>query len=806
MRSSSIHKVTYKAALDLGICISILGLGSSWACAASTVAIADYARAERFLPWNASRYVVNGDIQHHWIGNEDRFWYLRTEPTGEKKFVVVDAASGEQSPAFDQKAIADALSKLTDNVVEAGKLPFSIFRYIQGNSAIQFEYAKKLWTCQLQSSTCVMSAPTEAANQALSPDGKWAAFVRDHNLWVRSTSGDEEFALTRNGIEHYEYAGTPGDSTDTITKMRHPGPTPPQVIWSPDSRYILSHQLDERKVKDLYLIQSVPEDGSVRPKLYTYRYDMPGDENVPELEPVVFNVGTRQEVRLATRSLIGAYGSLITRHLTWWSADSKKIYYLNKDRFSKTLALDTADPASGHVTEILRESSKTYVQPCNGNPFGDAPSIRVLLNGDVIWYSERDGWGHLYYYDGTKGTLRNQITHGNWVVRSIVRVDVTEKRVYFMANGREGGDPYEQRLYSTQFDGSGMRLLTPEDADHELPPVTNESISNDSLLSEAELDRFSPSGRYFVDSYSRPDLVPMLVLRACDGRLIRRLEQADITKLKEGGYIPIEPFQVLAADGKTAIYGNLFRPSTFDPGRKYPVIDAIYPGPQTIRTEKGFIGATFDDLEAQSLAELGFIVITIDGRGTPNRSKAFLDYSYGRMDKASDLEDHIAGIRQLAQRYPYMDLDRVGLDGASGGGYAAVHALEAYPDFYKVAVSASGNYDQRGYLSVWGETYNGPEEGSGSPSGSDLLLAANLEGKLLLMHGEMDDNVSPTLTMKLVDALIRANKDFDLLIIPNANHDAYTMSPYFIRRKWDYFVRNLLEAQPPVNYSIVRPE
>jgi dipeptidyl aminopeptidase/acylaminoacyl peptidase len=397
----------------------------------------------------------------------------------------------------------------------------------------------------------------------------------------------------------------------------------------------------------------------------------------------------------------------------------------------------------------------------------------------------------LYYYDDS-GELHNQITQGEWSVRDIVRVDEHARRIYFMASGREGADPYQQSLYAIRFDGTGLQRLTPEQADHKWVPAPGTS-------------RFSPSGRYFVDGYSRPDLPPTWVLRKSDGALIRELERADISRLREGGYVPVEPFQVTAADGKTALYGNLFRPSTFDPSRRYPVIDASYPGPQTIRSGKSFTTALFHRFEAQSLAELGFIVVTIDGRGTPNRSRAFLDYSYGRLDKASDLEDHIAGLRQLATRYPFLDLDHVGIDGVSAGGFLAALALLRHPGFYKVGVSAEGNHDPRGYLAAWGDTYIGPSAADAYETSVTPQLAENLQGKLLLIHGELDDNVPPALTLRLADALIEANKDFDLIVLPNADHTAYFTSPYLIRRKWDYFVRHLLGAEPPVNYSIRRP-
>jgi dipeptidyl-peptidase 4 len=727
--------------------------------AASAVTADDYARAERFLIWHESRYVTNGDIQAHWIGKEDRFWYERVGAGGGREWVVVDAADGRQTVLSSPPSTASPASRIA-----------------------------------------------ASAGDAVSPDGHWVVFRKGHDLWARASDGGDDFALTTDGIEHDDYGGAPGDSTHTVTEQRYSKVTPPELVWSPDSTRILTYRLDERRVKSLYLVQAAPENGSLRPALYEYRYALPGDAAIPESQLLMIDLRQRRTSVLDTPPLPAQFESAIKRHDVWWSADGTRVYFLRRDRFSKWVSLNVGDAATGRVRELLRETSKTFVQTsADTNPFGDDPAVRILKNGDIIWFSERDGWGHLYYYDAT-GRLRHPITRGSWLVRSIVRIDEPRRTVYFMASGREAGrNPYEQHLYRIHFDGSGLRLLTPEDAEHAPAMRLSDPATAAVPSSPTELDRFSPSGRFFVDNYSRPDAPPVFALRTADGQLVRELERADTSKLREAGYTPIEPFRVLAADGKTVIDGNLFRPSTFDPHRKCAVIDAIYPGPQDTRTRTTFSGAAFDYFEAQSLAELGFVVVTIDGRGTPHRSRAFLDYAYGRLDKASDIDDHIAGIRQLAQRYPYMDLDRVGIDGVSGGGFASAHGILTHPEFYKVAVSASGDHDARAYLSLWGETYNGPLSESDYRLSSNVPLAGNLYGKLLLMHGEMDDNVSPALTLQLADALIRHNKDFDLLLIPNQNHNAF-FAPYFIRRKWDYFVRHLQGEEPPSGYEIRQPQ
>jgi dipeptidyl aminopeptidase/acylaminoacyl peptidase len=347
--------------------------------------------------------------------------------------------------------------------------------------------------------------------------------------------------------------------------------------------------------------------------------------------------------------------------------------------------------------------------------------------------------------------------------------------VYFNASGRETGeDPYLRHLYRVNLDGSDLQLLTPEAADHEIS--------------------FANSGRYFIDSYSRADLPTVSLLRSADGNVIRELARADVTKLAASGWKPPEPFRATAADGVTEICGLMFRPANFDPGKKYPVLDAIYPGPQTIKTPKNFPATLAGD--GQDMAQLGFVVVTVDGRGTPFRSKAFHDFSYGKLGTAGGLEDHIAALRQLAKVHAYMDLDRVGIYGHSGGGYATVRAMLTYPEFYKVGVASAGNHDMRGYLARWGEKYIGPVNGDNYLEAANPVLAANLKGKLLLAWGDMDDNVPPSLSMQLVSALIKANKTFDMLVLPNRNHSFFN-DPYFIRRRWDYLVEHLAGAMPP---------
>jgi dipeptidyl-peptidase-4 len=772
---------------------------------AAQLTAADYARAERFLFWNQGKYLPSGEVQPHWIGDQDRFWYRRTDPEGATQFVIVDAQSGTTTPAFDHGRVAAGLSKVLGEAVRASALPFTSFRYVDEGRAIEFAVADKFIRCELKREDCATRAmpPQFDSSVVVSPDGKWAAFLKDHNLWVRAVDGSSEFALTTDGVEHYGYAGSTGNNLHPVSPQRRGEQPPPSIKWSPDSRKILTHRIDERQVKELHLLQSVPEDGSIRPKLYRYRYAMANEEHKAKVQQIVFDVATRQRVDLELPILSTPYITPVEVHDAWWTEDSRQVLYLERGPYYRTLTLHVADATTGRSRTLIEESGKTFIELAR---VGERPMVRVLSDGRVLWFSERDGWGHLYLYD--KNGRARQITRGEWTVRGIVNVDERSKTVYFTASGREPGrNPYFRHLYRVRFDGSGLELLTPEDAEHQVtipgdfpfvlaPP--------DPLAREEETLGLSPSGRYFVDVHSRPDSPATSVLRSIDGRLIATLEKADISALTEGGFSMPESFEVLAADGKTKLYGTLLKPSTFDPTKKYPVLDSIYPGPQITRVPRTFPATVFDRFGASAISELGFIVVMVDGRGTPLRSKAFLNESYGKLGQAGNLDDHIAAIRQLAQDRPWMDLDRVGIFGQSGGGYASTHAILTHPEFYKVAVSAAGNHDQRGYLPIWGETYNGPDDGRNYLEAANAPLARNLRGKLLLIHGDMDDNVHPFLTMQVVDALIKANKDFDMLIVPNADHGVMA-NGYAQRRLWDYFVRHLLGAEPPAGYQIGLP-
>jgi dipeptidyl aminopeptidase/acylaminoacyl peptidase len=770
---------------------------------AATITWADYARAEQFLPWNATKRIFNAEVKPNWIGESDRFWYRRTARDG-ASFVVVDPAAGERRPAFDHVRLAAALSLSTGTPQTHAQLSFETFNFADAEAAIEFEAAGRRWRCNLASYECTeIEREEKPETEVRSPDGKWAAFVRKHNLFLREIASGDERQLTTDGAEYYAYAARAGSTLSAVTDKVIGRPATPFLQWSPDSARFVTYRLDEREVLDMHLLQSVPTDGSHRPVDHPYRMPLVGDEQVPVGELFVVEAAAGAVTPLQVPPVTRFTRSPFEGRAVWWEGKGARLYALDHERGGRAATLYLVDPATGTAKKVVEERGESLVYP-HHVPF-DNSNIREVGDGEaVLWFSQRDGWGHLYRYDTASGEQRAQLTNGAWTVRETPRVDAAGGWIYFTAGGREAGrDPYFRHLYRIPLDGGEPVLLTPEDADHGIT--------------------FSPTGAYFLDTYSRVDLPPVSTLRRADGSFVMQLEEADISALTELGWRCPERFSVKARDGVTDIYGVIFRPTNYDPARRYPVLDGIYPGPQTIRTPKAFgggEGGARNFWQDQALAELGFVVINIDGFGTPYRSKAFIDAAYGKnFGEAGGLEDHIVGLRQLAARDRSLDLERVGIYGHSGGGYASARAMLRFPDFFKVAVSSAGNHDQRGYSADWGERYIGMPEGDNYDDQGNFEIAKNLRGKLLLVHGELDDNVHPGLTLRLADALIAANKDFDLLIIPFTNHGFFDLRwgrkaadrftslshPYFVRKRWDYFVRHLLGAEPPEGYAIQVP-
>jgi len=737
-----------------------------------------YQRAERMLSYNADSLVLRDRITPVWIGKSDRFWYRVTTERG-REFIYVDPARRVRRAAFDHARLAAALARVSDTLVVGDALPFQTLTWEESGqeTRIVVQLRGKGWRCALATYTCEAAtvAPPDP-QEAASPDGQWAVSVKEHNLWLRSTVTGASRQLTTDGGPLHAYAGHSESNTFAITWVRAGMPQPPVVLWSPDSRRFVVQRLDQRRVPALHLTQAV-HPGGPRPRLWTFAFPMPGD-SLARATWHLFDAATGAETPVDAPAIPIGYDVSIAQQDAWWSdSTGRTLYYVERERAAKAFWLKAIDPATGRTRVIAEERGATMVE--SSVSMGLAPALHVTADGrEVIWFSERDGWAHLYLLDGATGAVKGQITKGAWRVWTIVKVDERARRLWFMGSGREAGrDPYLQHLYAVNFDGSGLTLLSPEDAQHEVT--------------------LAPGGGWVVDRVSRQDLAPVTVARSLDARTVLPLERADLSPLLATGWQWPERFAAKAADGVTDVYGIIFKPAGFDSSRRYPVIEEIYPGPQTAKVPKAFDAGG----DHRALVELGMVGVQVDGRGTAFRSKAFHDYSYGRLETGGGLEDHLAAYRQVAATRPWLDLSRVGIFGHSGGGFASARAMFMYPDFYKVAVSSAGNHDQRGYLSLWGETYQGVLQGTNYDAQANASLAANLEGKLLLAFGELDENVAPALTIQVIDALIRANRDFDLLLIPNAGH-AMMDNMYFRRRRWDYFVQHLLGLTPPAGYKL----
>jgi dipeptidyl aminopeptidase/acylaminoacyl peptidase len=737
----------------------------------------DYARAERFLGYNTAPLVSAASVRPTWLP-DGRFWYRNAIPQGHE-FVLVDPARRTRARAFDHVRLAAALSSAADTTYEAFHLPFTEFGLSADGRSIAFDVGRRHWTCALNGSACTGSPrerETSLRNAVVSPDGTRAAFIRDDNLWVRDLASGAETQLTTDGAKDFGYAT---DNAGWIKSDR------PILLWSPDSKKIATFQQDQRRVGEMYLVETRVG----HPVLEQWKYPLPGDSVVTMIERVIIDLDGPRVIRLQMppdqhRSTLCDH--VACRGAEWadveWTPDASQLIFVSTSRDHKREQLRIADAATGAVHDVLEETSSTQFE----SGLNTVNWHALPATGELIWFSERDNWGHLYLYDLRTGRLKNRITSGAWPVLAVQRVDEQARTIYFVGAGREPGDPYFRHFYSVRFDGSHLTLLTPEDADHDIT--------------------LAPDGRDFVDSYSRPDVPPVTVLRDGRGKLLATLERADISALVATGWRPPIPITVKARDGKTDLYGLLFRPTQFDSSRKYPIVNRVYPGPQIGSVgSRGFSAARGD---CQALAELGFVVVEIDAMGTPMRSKSFHDAYYGDMGD-NGLPDQIAGMQQLAQRYAWIDLARAGIYGHSGGGFAAADAILRYPDFFKVAVSEAGNHDNREYEDDWGERYQGLLErhADGTTSYDDQAnqsLARHLKGNLLIAYGTTDNNVPPYNSLLLVDSLIAANKDFDLIALPNRRH-GFGNESYMVRRRWDYFVRHLLGVEPPHEYDMHPP-
>jgi dipeptidyl aminopeptidase/acylaminoacyl peptidase len=745
----------------------------------NSLTVKDYEHAESFLSYNTERFVDYASVRPNWLP-ADKFWYLASSEKG-NEFILVDPAKKSRTAAFDHQKLAAALSAATGSQYSAGQLPFQAFSFSPDGKSISFIAGGKQWKCDLQTYQCIpdtsgtiITSPARQARggglEVVSPDGKRAIYIKDYNLWVRDLASKKETQLTNDGIKDFGYG------TDNAGWTTGDGPI---LRWSPDSKKIATFKQDQRNASDMYLVTT----NVGKPTLKSWKYPLPGDKEIITIQRVTVDVDNPKVIPLQIpadphrATLSDDISSSGTFDDIDWKADGSEFAFLSTSRDHKQEKFRIANTATGAVREVFEETVPTQYESGRGSI-----NWRYLAGSkEIIWYSERDNWGHLYLYDATTGKLKNQITKGEWVVTKLLKVNEKNRLLYFLAGSREPGNPYFGYLYKIGFDGKGLTLLTPEAGNHQIT--------------------LSPSANYFIDSYSQPDVAPVTLLRSLNGKLVTNLEKTDVSRLQATGWKAPAPVAVKAHDGKTDIYGLVFTPTHLDPQKKYPVIDYIYPGPQGGSVGSWSFAASRGD--NQALAELGFIVVVIEGTSNPFRSKSFHDMSYGNMAE-NTLPDQITAIRQLARQYP-IDTARVGIWGHSGGGFATAAAMFRYPDFFKVGISESGNHDNRNYEDDWGERYNGLVQNSDYEAQANQNYAKNLKGKLMLAHGLMDNNVPPSNTMLVVDALIKANKSFDLVVFPNSPHGYGPFAPYMMRRRWDYFVRNLLNAEPPKDYLLKVP-
>ncbi|NNF13497.1 MAG: prolyl oligopeptidase family serine peptidase [Gemmatimonadetes bacterium] len=760
-----------------GLVVLFLPANGSAQATRSQLTTQDYQRAERFLGDHTDPLVYGANVRPGWL-DDGTFWYANDIPGG-TEYLLVDPGARRQGRAFDHQRMAQAMSVVLGTAVDPLELPIRDLTFEGHTVVVGVTTRPLLLECELTDYTCNASHSALSplnSGEVPSPDGALAVFIRGHDLWARDRRTGEETRLTDDGVEDFGY-GT--NNAGWVRRDR------PVVAWSPDSRKIATFQHDGRGVGMMYLASTRVG----HPELDAWRYPLPEDSVIFRIHRVVVDLDRPDGDKVVRLDMEpDQHRSTCSDHVECggrlgdleWSDDSSEFAFVSSSRDHKVAQVRIADASTGEVRDVFREVEETFYESQSG--------WRYLASSDeILWFSQRDDWGNLFLYDSESGEAKRKVTEGDWNVLDIRVVDEGGRSVTFMGNEREAGDPYFQYLYRVDLDDGDVTLLTPDSANHVIS--------------------ISPDGEYIVDSYSTPVIPPVTVLRNRDGEVLMTLQEADISQLVASGWQPPMPFSVKARDGETDLHGLLFRPTAFDPSGSYPVVNYLYPGPQSGSVGSRSFRASHRDL--QSIAELGFVVIELDAMGTPMRSKTFHEAYYGNMGD-NGLPDQITGIQQLAERHPWIDVERVGIFGHSGGGFASTAGILRYPDFYDVAVSQAGNHDNRNYEDDWGEKWQGllevyPDGTTNYDNQANQLVAENLEGKLLIAHGTLDTNVPHSNTLLVVDALIAANKDFDLLMMPNRGH-GFGNEPYMMRRRWDYFVRHLLGAEPPREYQIGRLE
>lgn len=717
--------------------------------------VEDYNRAYELREKYNAKHVLYAGVVPHWVDQTSAFWYVRQTEKG-KEYVKVDAASKKRTALFDQQKMAAALTEKAGREINAYNLPLQNCRLNISLDTLRFQLDGKFWAYSIKNNRLLdegaiplrgkerhwMEVDDEKEGRPVtSPDGKWTAFIKNDNVYVREVATGKEKQLSQDGTLSNYYSS--------------------YIQWSPDSKSVVSCRIRPVEKRYVYYVESSPAD-QAQPKLHKQEYAKPGDELRFKV-PCIFEVESGRRLIPSTELFSHQYelsGPM-------WNADSKAITFEYNERGHKVYRVLEMSAVDGSVRTLIEEKEEKYV---------NYPRIyrNYLSDGKrIIWSSERDNYNHLYLYDRATGKPLNQITKGEWYVRGVQYVDEANEVIYFSANGmKKSEDPYLIHYYKINFDGSNLVELTPEEGMHQC--------------------WYSSDYKYLVDVYSKVDQAPIAVLRdAKNGKIRMQLDKADISALLANGWKAPEVFSAKGRDGKTDMWGVIYRPSNFDPSKKYPVIEYIYSGPGDQYVPKTFSSYNW---WMTSLAELGFIVVQVDGMTTSFRSKEFEEVCYKNL-KDAGLPDHIAWIKAAAQKYPYMDIDRVGIFGCSAGGQESTGAVLFHPEFYKAAYSACGCHDNRMDKIWWNELWMGYPVDESYSACSNVDNAHLLSRPLILVVGELDDNVDPASTMQVANALIKANKDFELVVIPGAHH---TMGEDFGEHKrYDFFVRHLMGITPP---------
>ncbi len=781
---------------------------------------ANYQLAARFSPKKLEKLIFSTSVDPHWLKKSDRFWYMY-ETTEGKKWYIVDAAKQDKKLLFDHEKLAMQISRIVKDPFDAQHLGLDSMRFIGDETKIQFEVKS---TQEIEKKDTTAKKDTKAAKEKktfyfeynlitgelvelidfkkikrkpswanISPDGNTIVFGKNYNLWYLDKANYEkallneddttiiENKLTTDGVENYAYHGDGafgGGGETNIDKEKNKNKRKPvSILWSPDSKYFSIVKSDVRKVKDLWVINSIADP---RPTLETYKYWMPGEKESPTDHLILFDMTNKSGKEIMASAFkdqdINVWSKPAmnnARDDDWkpsvWLGNNDKFYFSRTSRDLKKIDQCVIDIKTLTVKPLIQEQLNTYVE---------IKRLGLINDGnEMIEWSERDGWAHFYLYDDN-GKLKNQITTGAFHCEDIVNIDEKKRILYFTANGKETNeDPYYYHLYKINLDGSGLQLLNAGNFDHAI--------------------NMNDNGTYFINNYSRVNTIPKSMLVSTDGKKSMELETADFTSLFSAGYKFPQPFKVKADDGITDLYGVMYKPFDFDSTKKYPLIEYVYPGPQTEAVNKSF-SKGMDRVDR--LAQLGFIVVTVGNRGGhPARSKWYHNYGYGNL-RDYGLADKKATAEQLADRYNFIDINKVGIHGHSGGGFMSTAAMLVYSDFFKVAVSNAGNHDNSIYNRWWSEKHHGVKEIISDKLDTSFTysidknpdVAKNLKGKLLLIHGEIDNNVHPANTMRVVNALINANKRFDMLILPTQRHAFGTMTEHWFWRTADYFSKWLL--------------